>query len=215
MSEDEALTLRMSLNMPGARKILVAGSTHEGEEIVLSEVFSRIRERFREFSLIVAPRDPARSKAVRGIFDSAGWSACSLSDLEKTEAEKAPDVVVIDRIGLLGKLYALAHVAFVGGSLVPLGGHNPLEPAAFSKPVLFGPHMNDFREISEMLLESGGAVRVGNAESFCETALGFLSDEKKARDAGERALKTFESNKGALGRTLDVIERLMVSPQRR
>lgn len=203
-SDADIESLKDALNIRTGRRIILAGSTHKGEETILSEAFSRIRKTDDDLLMIVVPRNPERGGSVRRIFESAGFSAFTMSELKESPHEKT-DVIVIDVIGLLTKLYALADIAFVGGSLTRFGGHNPLEPAIFSKPILFGPDMSDFAEISEMLLDAGGAVQVNDAESFHETATLFLRDEEKARKTGEQAFKVFQANKGAVQKTLDVI----------
>ncbi len=204
ISEAEIESLRHSMNIEPSRKIIVAGSTHKGEEAILSDAFSRIKKNC-DLLLIIVPRDPDRAGSVCRIFKRAGFSAVTLSELGKTESGKKTDVIVIDTIGLLRRLYGLADIAYVGGSLARFGGHNPLEPAVFSKPILFGPDMSDFAEISEMLLESGGAIQVQDAGSFHDAVILLLTNDKKARKAGERAFRVFHSNRGAVGRTLDVI----------
>jgi len=208
VSAEDAEKLRASLNIPASAGIIVAGSTHEGEEGIISDALSGIRRACGATALIIVPRNPERAKAVCRIFRTAGFSVVTLSELEKSP-DKTAEVIVIDVIGLLSRLYALADAAFIGGSLVPVGGHNPLEAAAFARAIFFGPHMSDFTEISEMLLESGGAVRVGDTESFQQAAVMFLSDEKKARYAGEQAFEIFDTNKGAVRKTLDAIEQVL------
>ena len=113
---------------------------------------------------------------------------------------------MIDTIGYLRRLYAIADIAFVGGSLKPFGGHNPLEPAAFSKPVLFGPDMSDFADIAEKLLESNAALLVKDARGIYKAAAMLISDKKKAQQMGHNAFKVFKANSGAVDRTLQAVE---------
>ncbi len=204
VSDAEIESLRHALKIDPHHRTILAGSTHKGEEAVLSDAFLRMRRAHDDLLMIVVPRDPARAHSVCRLFGDAGLSVHTLSALSQHPDQKM-DVIVIDVIGLLRRLYAVADVAFVGGSLVRLGGHNPLEPAIFSKPILFGPDMSDFAEISGMLLKAGGAVQVRDATSFCEVATHFLADEETARKAGERAFQVFHTNRGAVERTLDVI----------
>lgn len=186
-------------------KIFLAGSTHKGEELILGDAFSMIKKAFNHYRFIVVPRDPKRAGAVSRIFRSAGFSSALLKDLEGEAPGKSFDVIVVDVIGILTKLYALADIAFVGGSLVSCGGHNPLEPAAFSKPVIFGPDMGDFLEISRMLIESGGAVRVEDANGIYEASAMLISDSQKIQTMGKCAFDVFHANKGAVDRTLKVV----------
>ena len=206
VSEEEIEILKQSMNIQPFKKILIAGSTHEGEESILIDAFSRIRKDFADTVLIVVPRNPERAKSVLKLCKSAGFSSILMKDFENIDKDEKFDVIIVDVIGILKRLYAIADVAFVGGSLVNLSGHNPLEPAAFSKPVIFGQYMSDFAYISQMLLDSGGAAQVKNTNSLYETIAGILSDSGKARNMGEKAFKVFNANKGAVEKTLKVIE---------
>ena len=125
--------------------------------------------------------------------------------------EAKADITVIDVIGLLGHLYALADIAFIGGSLIPFGGHNPLEPAAFSKPIFFGPFMGDFPEISDMLLSNGGAIRVNNADEIFENARRLLKNRQQSEKMGAHAYSVFQSNQGAVEKVLKVLDSHMPS----
>lgn len=199
--------LRRSIHIKPRQKILLAGSTHKGEEVILVDTFSKIKRDFSDISLIIAPRDPRRAGSVCRICRAAGLSAYSLKDLT---ARSRPDIVVVDTIGVLRKFYALADIAFVGGSLVRSGGQNPLEPAAFSKPILFGPDMSDFEQISHMLLRSGGALRVHDAESLYRAAIILLEDSNRSKNMGENAFRVFLANKGAVEKTVEAIRSIRI-----
>jgi len=197
--------MRKNLGIGSDRKIIIAGSTHEGEELLVSKVYSRIKRDVPDLCLIIAPRNPDRASSVCRIFTQQGHTARQMADAEENPSVFC-DVIAVDRIGVLKDLYALADTAFVGGSLVPLGGHNPLEPAAFAKPVLFGPHMSDFAVISEMLLEAGAAVQVKDEQSFYKAALDFLRSENRACEAGKQGQRVFCENRGAVERTVKIIK---------
>jgi 3-deoxy-D-manno-octulosonic-acid transferase len=184
------------------RQVIVAGSTHEGEETQLLAAVKVIEAQQTPPLLILVPRNPDRSRHVLDVCDEAGRSCCLLSHLLEGRGLRRPDVVVVDFIGALKRLYALADVAFVGGSLSPDGGHNPLEPAAFAKPVLFGPDMRDFHHIAEMLTRAGGARQITPHEPLGKLLLELLTDPASARRMGQRARGVFLSNKGAVQRTL-------------
>lgn len=205
-TSEEIERLRHKMNIRPEHKILVAGSTHKGEEAILAESFAKLKKDSPNHRFIVAPRDPKRAVSVRRVFESAGLSVFLMKELEGVNSEKGFDVIVIDAMGVLRKLYALADLAFIGGSLVSLGGHNPLEPAAFSKPMIFGPDMSDFMEVSEMLVRLGGAVRVQDAKDLYETAVMLMENEEKARVMGRKALQVFNDNKGAVEKTLRVVQ---------
>jgi len=207
--DDELESLKQSMKIPAHGRILLAGSTHEGEEAILLNVFAQLRKRFDDIVLLVVPRNPERASAVRDLFASSGWSAATTGNMKNVSPGAVFDVVVVDTMGMLRQLYALADISFVGGSLVKEGGHNPLEPAAFSKPIIFGPDMTDFPGIAEMLTNSGGAVQVKGGEEFIEAATTLLADSGRARLMGEQAFSVFQNNKGAVDRTLEVIQQFL------
>jgi 3-deoxy-D-manno-octulosonic-acid transferase len=132
-----------------------------------------------------------------------------MNDLPCSGSEQTVDIIVVDVIGLLRGLYALADIAFVGGSLVNAGGHNPLEPAAFRKPVLFGPDMSDFRQISEMLIKSGGGICIHDADGFYRAVIAFLKDEGKALKTGTKAHALLTANRGAVNKTFEGIDTVL------
>ena len=206
VSEKEIEILKQSMNIQQVKKILMAGSTHEGEESILIDAFSRIRKDFADTVLILVPRNPERAKSILKLCKSSGFSSILMKDFENIDKNEKFDVILVDVIGILKGLYAIADVAFVGGSLVSLCGHNPLEPAAFSRPIIFGPDMSDFADISDMLVESGGAVSVQDAESIYNIVSELLTDNQKAGEMGSMAFKVFNTNKGAVEKTLKVIE---------
>jgi 3-deoxy-D-manno-octulosonic-acid transferase len=198
-SDQDIVKLQRLLNPDNARKIIVAGSTHEGEEAILAQNMLQLKQEFKDLLLIIAPRDPNRAKTVRGILPC---SSRLLSEIEQAGITADINAVVVDRIGILRKLYALADIAFVGGSLVNCGGHNPIEPAAFAKPVLFGPDMSSFKEISRIFIERSSAIEVQDAQSLYAAIRELLSDRKKAENIGVRAAEIFSANKGAVERTM-------------
>jgi 3-deoxy-D-manno-octulosonic-acid transferase len=205
-SSQETDSLRQSMHIQNARKIFLAGSTHPGEESMLLDAFSRIKNQAGDLLLIVAPRNPERAGSVSRMFNSAGYSVGLMKELKKISSGKRLDVIIIDTIGLLKKLYAIADIAFIGGSLVNCGGHNPLEPAAFSKPIIFGHDMSDFADISRMLLDAKGAVRVKDAKDLYKALVSLMENDKRALEMGKNALGVLTANKGAVEKTIKVIK---------
>jgi 3-deoxy-D-manno-octulosonic-acid transferase len=187
--------------------VWVAGSTHQGEETILLSAFVRLRPKFPMLQLIIAPRDPSRSTQISQIASGLQLKVATFTKL-RVEAMAAHkwDVLIIDTLGLLKQLYASATFAFVGGSLAPFGGHNPIEPAALACPILFGPDMTDFKEVSQMLLASGGALQVSDERTLYEAASKLLSDPGSSQKMGRNAYQTIQRNQGAVRRTLDVIK---------
>ena len=211
MPSGEIESLRQSMNLKPFQKILLAGSTHKGEELILLEAFSKIKKEFADLLLVVAPRNPDRAKSVYRIFDSAGFSTILMKELGNTGPGERLDVVIVDTIGILKKLYSLADVAFVGGSLVKCGGHNPIEPASFSKPIIFGKDMSDFDRSSRMLLASKGAAQVEGAGDLYKAIKMIIGDDATAQRMGESAFKIFCENKGAVEKTVKIVESFLQS----
>jgi 3-deoxy-D-manno-octulosonic-acid transferase len=191
---------------PG-KKVITAGSTHRGEEAALLEVFKQLREKYPELLLIIAPRHPERFDEVEGLINKAGY------DCQRRTTLKGPlkDVLLLDTIGELRSFYSLCDIAFIGGSLVKVGGHNLLEPAAMKKPVIFSRYMFNFKEISEALLSAGGGVMVKDKAELYVQIDNLLSDKELARSMGERAFSVIEMNSGAARKTIDAIGRLIVA----
>jgi 3-deoxy-D-manno-octulosonic-acid transferase len=198
--------LKRSMNIQHAQKVLLAGSTHPGEEEILMKVLTRLKSHTSDLLLIVAPRNPVRSGPIFRMFSSAGFSVGLMKDIKKEFTDKKFDVIIIDTLGLLKTIYAVSDVAFIGGSLVKCGGHNPLEPAAYSKPILFGEDMSDFADISSLLLEAGGAACVRDAEDLYDAMVSLVEDDHKALEMGRNASGVFTANKGAVEKTMQVIE---------
>ena len=209
ISDDELRRLKESMRIPPYHRILLAGSTHEGEETILLSVFAQLRKRFDDIVLLVVPRNPERASAVSNLFASSEWSTALTGNLEDIAPGVLFDVIVVDTMGMLRQLYALADISFVGGSLVKEGGHNPLEPAAFAKPIIFGPDMSDFPWVAEVLINSGGAIQVKGRQEFIDAATTLLTDGDRARLMGEQAFGVFQNNKGAVNRTLEVIQQFL------
>jgi 3-deoxy-D-manno-octulosonic-acid transferase len=191
---------------PG-RKVITAGSTHRGEEAALLDVFTRLRIKFPDLVLIIAPRHPERFDEVEGLINKAGY------ECQRRTGLKGPvkDVLLLDTIGELRSFYSLCDIAFVGGSLVKVGGHNLLEPAAMKKPVVFSRYMFNFKEISEALMSAGGGVMVRDKGELYVQFDNLLSDKDLAERMGERAFSVIEMNSGSAKKTIDAIGRLIVA----
>jgi 3-deoxy-D-manno-octulosonic-acid transferase len=138
------------------------------------------------------------------LAQATAFSAGLLSHLKAHPPESSPDIILVDSLGQLRALYALSEVSFVGGSLVRQGGHNPLEPAAWGKPVLFGPDMRDFSTMSGDLLSAGAAVRVQDTEALCRAVDRFLADPRESQEMGKRAWAFFKAQGGAVERILNL-----------
>lgn len=196
-----------SFGLAHGQPVFLAGSTHSGEEEIILQAWSRLRSELPDLTLILAPRDRPRFPAVARLIQRRGFEPARLSRQEKVSPQQP--ILLIDALGRLSQLYGLARVAFIGGSLVAQGGHNPLEAAAAGRPVLFGPHMEDFLAEANRLVESGGGMIVQDADSLAQAAQTLLSDEQEARQRGRRAAAVFLSHKGAAKRTADLVGEVM------
>ena len=197
------------MNAGGPRRpIWVAGSTVDGEEELVLSAFHRVRERVPQARLLVAPRHPERFAAVPGLIEAAGFRCVRRSTLDPavwTDGE----VLLLDTLGELAQLYALASVVFVGGSLVPSGGHNILEPAVAGKAVLVGPHMENFQEIADAFRSESAMVQVASAEELGREVGALMLDEPRRLGLGERARGLVGRNRGAVNRTADALAPLL------
>lgn len=201
MTEEAIREQKKTLGLPESIKVIVAGSTHEGEEEVLLGKFAEVRKAHPHLRIIIAPRHPQRS----GDLENIGQSF-DLKVARKTRSNlQAPwEVLILDTIGELAQVYAVADVAFVGGSLVPHGGQNLLEPAFYSKPIFFGPHMENFSQLADEFIHRRAARVVRNVEDVEEML--EMKGELDLEEMGKRAKEVLSSLQGATERTFRVIE---------
>src|SRR5206468_3768018 len=181
------------------RPVLIAASTLKGEEEPVLEAFQRIRARLPQTLLIIAPRKPERFAEVEQIARRGGWNVARRTELA-VDAEPRHDIVVLDTIGELAQLYQVATAVFVGGSLVDQGGHNILEPAICGKPVMFGPHMQNFKEIAGAFLANDAAVQVRSEAELEDVLLTLVTDPVRRARLGAAARALVEANRGARGK---------------
>jgi 3-deoxy-D-manno-octulosonic-acid transferase len=194
---------RERLRLGAGARLWIAGSTHRGEEAVVLDTFLRARTRCPDLALLLAPRHPERAGEVEDLIRGRGLAAARRSRLPGDGPPGA--VVILDTVGELAALYALAEVVFVGGSLVPVGGHNVLEPAMRGKPVLLGPHTSNFREGAELLQRSGGGRVVKDGPELERELARLLEDRELARRMGDAARAAFAGRQGAVNATLDLV----------
>ena len=189
------------------RPVWIAASTHEGEEWPVIEAHARILRRFPDALLLVAPRHPERFKPMTQLCRGHGFSTATRSE------HQLPGVgiqcFVVDTLGELLPFLACADVAFVGGSLDTIGGHNVLEPGALGVPVLVGPHTFNFAEVTDLMLERGAALRVDDAMGLAAAVQGLFADQARRQRMGEAAREAVASARGAVQRTLGHIEAII------
>jgi 3-deoxy-D-manno-octulosonic-acid transferase len=201
-------------------RFIVAGSTLEGEESELVEAWPRLVAEDPQLVLVLAPRHPERFSSVAALLQKSGVLWSKRSDWF-SEASAAPlarrmlrpgEIVLLDTIGELASVYSLASVAFVGGSLVPAGGHNPLEPAQFAVPIVMGPHYANFAAIVDSL-RSHDALRIAPKEELGSTLIELLGDRAASKAMGRRAKEVFDSEAGATDRCIEAIRDLLHEPK--
>jgi len=204
MNEEELLDFKKSLGIPDAKKVVVAGSTRKGEEGMLLEAFEKARSMREDLLLILAPRHPERFDEVERICKDFAFGATRRTQILPNDHW---DILILDTIGELAQFYALCDLAFVGGSLVPWGGQNLLEPAFYRKPVFFGPHMKNFAYLADTFVQADAARIVHKENDIIEMFL--MKDEKSLKTMGDRAKKTLNSLQGATEKTIKAIEAMM------
>jgi 3-deoxy-D-manno-octulosonic-acid transferase len=188
--------------------VFTGGSTHSGEEDVLTGVYADLRQRYPDLRLVLAPRHPERSRAVGEAVKKRGLKPLFLSGGCRGVA--ADEVLIVDTVGELLSFYSISAFVFVGKSLTARGGHNIIEPALFGKAVMTGPHMSNFKDIAELFLAQEALIQVNDARSLKEAALRLLDDPQAREAIGKRARQVVESNRGALARTLELIDPCLI-----
>lgn len=189
------------------RPVWIAASTHEGEELPAIEAHTRVLKRFPDAILLVAPRHPERFRPVAQLCRQYGFRTKVRS--EDDVAARDTECFVIDTLGELLLFYAASDVAFVAGSLEPIGGHNVLEPAALGKPVLVGPHTFNFSEITASLIEDGAALRVDGAAALGDAVVRLFAEPQRREAMGRAALAAVERERGAVLRVLGIVEGIL------
>lgn len=193
------------------RIVLVAGSTMKPEDSAVLRAFARIRSIAPGALLVIAPRQRERFVEVEKLALDEGFTVSRRSELP-IDSEPKTDVVVLDTFGELAQVYQLATIVFVGGSIADHGGHNILEPAVFGKPIVFGPHMHNFREIAEAFLASAAGVQVQSERELEEVLRNLVTDPVRRASLGAAARALVDANRGAKDKTMAVIADLLPGP---
>ena len=208
-SQETRFEMAKTLGLHGTEKILIAGSTHAGEEEILVSLYKELRGMTPHLVLILAPRHLERLGEVEEVLrkGSVPWSRKTAlsTGADRHTDQSPPGVILVDTMGELMNIYSLGTLVFVGGSLAPIGGHNPLEPLFFEKCVLFGPHMFNFLEISTRLIEAGGAIQVSGKEDLFSQLKRLLIDEVAREGVGKRGHQFLQKHQGATDRTFKEI----------
>ena len=208
-AEPAPVTTTLREKLPSGTRVLVCGSTLEGEEEILLDAFQQLLKTIPDCVMVLAPRHPERFGRVAQLLKNRNQQSVRRSNWMKRPVKIKPGtVVLLDSIGELASVYALASVAFVGGSLVPAGGHNPLEPAQFAVPVVMGNHYANFRAIIDTLLQAE-ALKLATTETLVPMLENLLTDHEAANALGVRALEVSHHESGATGRAVNALLALL------
>lgn len=203
-------TVKAAIKPEVGDELLVAGSTHRGEEEIVLSVFKRLSLDFPNLRLLIAPRHVERTGEVERLIRRLGFTPMRISKLPvSNNPTSATCVFILDTIGRLNEAFSIASVVFIGGSLVKHGGQNPLEPAVFGKPVIFGPHMFNFRSVVDVLMAGDAAIQIKEGEGLFENVSLLLSDRNRMRDLGWNAKRALTANRGATALNIEAMKRLV------
>ncbi|TNF98170.1 MAG: 3-deoxy-D-manno-octulosonic acid transferase [Gammaproteobacteria bacterium] len=212
-------SIKLDINMPpsvreqrdvirrrlgSGRKIWVAASTHEGEEEQVLDAYSIVRKQTPDALLVLVPRHPERAEQIESLCNKRGYQVTRRTQEQPTEA--VSDIYMVDTLGELSRFFSAADVAYIGGSLVPVGGHNMVEASAQGIAVVFGPHLFNFAEISQQLLDADAARKVEDSNLLAAITIQLLNDANLRHQLGQNGQEFVESNRGALQQLLSVID---------
>ena len=217
-TKSERAEARAMLAFSKETRVIVCGSTHPSEEAALLEAYTSLVEQFKPLRLVLVPRHPHRLDEVEKAIEAADLPCVRRSRI-KEHGERALSgipsdkrsvaVILVDTMGELRRIYRAAEMAFVGGSLIPHGGQNVMEPAGMGLPTVYGPHMHNFKEADELLAACDGRVQVQDAEGLTAAFEGLLRDPDAAREMGSRARKVFLERQGAVTRCAAYLKELL------
>jgi len=201
--------LRVSLGLAEGEEIMIAGSTHPGEEKRILAVYKRIKREYPHFVLVIAPRHIERTRDIEELIKGEGFIPIRRTSSEcrpPASSGQSDSILILDTFGELSGLYGISTLVFVGGSFVPgIGGHNVLEPAVYKKPVFYGPFMDNFSEIANVMRIKGGGIQVRDEDEFVSKAGEILIDREKYRELGEKSYTTVKENQGSLYQCLEAV----------
>ncbi len=186
------------------RTIWVAASTHEGEEEHVLQALKTVRETVKDVLLVLVPRHPERADGVESLCKRQGYQVMRRS---KDQGEDVADIYLVDTLGELTQFFAACDLAFIGGSLVPIGGHNMIEASAMGVAVVFGPHLFNFQEISDQLVQADAASKVDDVAGLAEMTTVLLKDANLRHELGENGREFIKANRGALQRLTELVEK--------
>lgn len=204
--------IRKKFNIPTDKFILLFASTHSGEEKILIPLFKKLKEEKENLFLIIAPRHPERFDEVASIIEKEGMSYLRRTNIENSNsnAAKGYDILLLDSVGELYMLFSVCDLVFMGGSLVPVGGHNLLEAAVFGKPTVFGPHMHNFRDIASIIISNKAGYQVSNEKELIQIMKHFIDNPTELSEASNNCKLIFDENSGATDKNVEIIKGLIL-----
>ncbi|MGM0549210.1 MAG: 3-deoxy-D-manno-octulosonic acid transferase [Bacillota bacterium] len=210
-SQKEIAAKKELLQLREETKVLIAGSTHQGEEEIILELYQQLKVDFPEFKILIAPRYVERREEILELCYKKDISASLYSKLkkEKDKLDQQTDIIIIDTMGELADLYFYADLVFIGGSLIERGGHNIIEPAARAKVVLFGQSMYNFKEQRNFLVDEEVAFEIENIDQFFKKTYQLLANEQYREQLALKAAKLIDQNRGSVKKHLQLIEVLL------
>ncbi|MDY6029005.1 MAG: tetraacyldisaccharide 4'-kinase [Acidaminococcaceae bacterium] len=209
VTEEDLEKYRRELGIEGCYPVIIAGSTHPGEEKLLIESFREIKRAHKDAALVIAPRKTARAAEIAKLAATFGYKTGYRSQmLEATDGRRYP-VIVLDTIGELGRIYAVGDIVYVGGSFSGTGGHNVLEPAAHAKPILVGPSMQNFKDSYALLSKAGGCKMVHNGPELTKVMLDIAADDALRNKMGQASIQVIKENRGADVKSINYLKELL------
>ena len=209
VSAEERAALIEELGLSGASRIMIAGSTHRGEEELVLAAFKAVREKDLGVRLIIAPREVLRTLEVEHLCRKAGFTVTTRKELQKGDAARGEDIVILDTVGELGRVYGLGDVIYIGGSLIPHGGHNILEPAAHGKAIIVGNQMFNFKDIHALFRNRNAVVTVTNGEELTRETLRLFGDAAERARLEAETLAIINENKGASEKSARILVEML------
>lgn len=208
LDEKPSTITRADLGFNDEQTLLVAGSTHPGEEVMIIDMFNRLRDDYPELALLIAPRHVERSDEVYVFVDQAGLTPVKYSRL--TDENKGPEkIVIVDTIGQLRNIYALASIVYIGKSFPPGGGQNIIEPAYHGKAIVTGPAMHNFKDVVRIFKDEKAFVQVKTPQELEKAIKTLLENESAARELGKSAKNVVEKYRGAKGKTITLLNPIL------
>ncbi|MFP4198492.1 MAG: 3-deoxy-D-manno-octulosonic acid transferase [Halanaerobium sp.] len=210
-AKEEYIQKRRLFQIRDETKVIVAGSTHQGEEEIILNLYQQLKGDFEKLKILLAPRYVERREELLELCREKGLAAALYSELKKNEVQLAEDtdIIIVDTMGELSDLYYYADLIFIGGSLIDRGGHNVIEAAARARLVLFGESMYNFKEERDFLLENEVAFEIKNADDFFEKAYQLLANDQFRKQKAEEAAKLIDQNRGSVKKQLQLVDVLL------